>query len=365
MLRMNRETPVRSSHDETLVLVDNSRRKRMAIIGAGIVALVAAAPRLHDDGRRRRGGAGGRRRRAGPRRAGPDGDGDRARQDPARADGDDQRRACRAARPAGRDRRTGRAGLAGAGRCRHLGRRRVRCWRRSSARSSPRLPGSRRRRSPPQGPMPSSRRTTSSVRRRWSAAASCPRPISTPSAPRATRRSPRCESRRRSLAQTRAQIGQLDVRAPTSGLVLARSVEVGQIVGPGSGALFRIAAGGEMEMRAQLSQQELAGIRVGMPASVTPVGTTTTISGSVWQVSPVIDPQSRQGEVRIGIPYSAGIRPGGFAEAQDRVGRDHRAAAAAKRGAQRFARAPMSTSSAPATRSSAGASGSARSARLA
>jgi RND family efflux transporter MFP subunit len=118
------------------------------------------------------------------------------------------------------------------------------------------------------------------------------------------------------LGQTQAQIGQLDVRAPTSGLVLARNVEVGQIVGPGSGALFRIAAGGEMEMRAQISQQELAGIRAGMPASVTPVGTTTTISGSVWQVSPVIDPQSRQGEVRIGIPYSAGIRPGGFAEAK-------------------------------------------------
>jgi len=30
----------------------------------------------------------------------------------------------------------------------------------------------------------------------------------------------------------------------------------------------------------------------------------------------VIDPQSRLGEVRISIPYSAAIRPGGFAEAK-------------------------------------------------
>src|SRR5215213_8699024 len=43
------------------------------------------------------------------------------------------------------------------------------------------------------------------------------------------------------LGQSRARIGRLDVRAPAAGLVLTRSVEPGQIVGPGSGALFRIA----------------------------------------------------------------------------------------------------------------------------
>src|SRR3954462_10409162 len=73
------------------------------------------------------------------------------------------------------------------------------------------------------------------------------------------------------LAGTRAEIGRLNVIAPTSGLILARSVEVGQIVGPGSGALFRLAAGGQMEMQAQLSQQDLKFIHAGMVASVTPV----------------------------------------------------------------------------------------------
>ena len=118
------------------------------------------------------------------------------------------------------------------------------------------------------------------------------------------------------LGATRAQIGQLNVLAPTSGLILARSVEVGQIVSPGSPALFRIAAGGEVEMRAQVPQQDIAAIRTGMPASVTPVGLDRSFSGSVWQVAPVIDPQSRQGEVRISIPFDPAIRPGGFAEAK-------------------------------------------------
>jgi len=118
------------------------------------------------------------------------------------------------------------------------------------------------------------------------------------------------------LNATRAEIGRLDIRAPQSGLILARNVEVGQIVGPGTGALFRIAEGGQMEMRAQLSQQDLAFVRAGMPASVTPIGTGRSFSGQVWQVAPVIDPESRQGEVRISVPYEASIRPGGFAEAR-------------------------------------------------
>lgn len=122
------------------------------------------------------------------------------------------------------------------------------------------------------------------------------------------------------LGATRAGIGLLDIRAPSAGLILQRNIEVGQVIGAGSQGLFRLARGGEMEMRAQLSQQDLAAIRVGMPASVTPIGSTTSVTGSVWQIAPVIDPQSRQGEVRIAIPYSAGIRPGGFAEARISTG---------------------------------------------
>jgi len=118
------------------------------------------------------------------------------------------------------------------------------------------------------------------------------------------------------LGATKAEIGRLNVVAPAGGLVLARNVEVGQIVGPGSGALFRIAEGGQMEMRAQLSQQDLAEVHVGMPAEVTPVGSDTSVRGSVWQVAPMIDPQSRLGDVRIAIPYSTAMRPGGFAEAR-------------------------------------------------
>ena len=60
------------------------------------------------------------------------------------------------------------------------------------------------------------------------------------------------------LNAMRAQVGRLNIVAPTAGLILSRNIEVGQIVSPGSGGLFRLARGGEMEMRAALPQQDLA-----------------------------------------------------------------------------------------------------------
>ncbi|MDX3909885.1 MAG: efflux RND transporter periplasmic adaptor subunit [Sphingobium sp.] len=115
------------------------------------------------------------------------------------------------------------------------------------------------------------------------------------------------------LAEQRARNGRLDIRAPASGLVLTRAVEPGQVVGTGSGVLFRIARDGAMELRAMLSEADLARVRAGIPAMVTPVGSTQSVKGSVWQVSPVIDPVSRQGIARVAVPYTPAIRPGGFA----------------------------------------------------
>jgi RND family efflux transporter MFP subunit len=117
------------------------------------------------------------------------------------------------------------------------------------------------------------------------------------------------------LGGSRARIGRLDIRAPASGLVLARNIEAGQVVSGGSQPVFRIAEGGQMELLARLPQDELARVTTGIPAVVTPVGSTATFQGQVWQVSPVIDPATRQGEARIAIPYNRELRPGGFAQA--------------------------------------------------
>ena len=112
-----------------------------------------------------------------------------------------------------------------------------------------------------------------------------------------------------------ARLGRLDIRAPAAGLVLARNVEAGQIVSSGSAALFRVAMNGDMEFDARLAEQDLARVHLGMPSQITPVGTAQAYTGHVWQVSPMIDPTSRQGVVRVQLAYAPALRPGGFASA--------------------------------------------------
>lgn len=115
------------------------------------------------------------------------------------------------------------------------------------------------------------------------------------------------------LGEINAQIGRLAIRAPAAGLVLTRDVEPGQVVMPTNGALFRMAKNGEMELRATMAESDLAQIAVGDPAEVKPVGSARSFTGHVWQIAPVINAQTRQGQVRIALSYDKALRPGGFA----------------------------------------------------
>ena len=130
----------------------------------------------------------------------------------------------------------------------------------------------------------------------------------------------RLQAARASVVESQTRTARLDIRAPVSGYVLERNVEVGQVIGAGSQALFRIAEGGEMELQAQLSEDDLARVTVGVSAVVTPVGTATQVNGQIWQIAPLIDAQSRQGIARIALPYAEQLRPGGFANATIRAG---------------------------------------------
>lgn len=121
---------------------------------------------------------------------------------------------------------------------------------------------------------------------------------------------------RAQLQETQARNRRLDIRAPAAGLVLTRQVEPGQIVSSGTGVLFRMAMGGQMELRTQLAENDLQRTRAGSRAVVTPTGSSQSFAGTVWQVSPVIDPATRQGIARIQLSYDPALRPGGFASAR-------------------------------------------------
>lgn len=115
------------------------------------------------------------------------------------------------------------------------------------------------------------------------------------------------------LAEAEARLARTRVIAPADGIVLTRRAEVGQTASPGGDALFRLAMGGEIEMRGQVAEQDMAVLTVGQPASVHLVGSSQPFEGKVRLLGAVIDPQTRLGDIRISLKPDPALRPGAFA----------------------------------------------------
>ncbi|HKC16643.1 MAG TPA: efflux RND transporter periplasmic adaptor subunit [Steroidobacteraceae bacterium] len=111
------------------------------------------------------------------------------------------------------------------------------------------------------------------------------------------------------------------VIAPSDGIVLTRTAEVGQIATSGVTVLFHLANRGEIEMRGQVAEQDMPRLKVGQSAQVRLDGVAAPFTGRVWQVGATIDPISRQGMVRIALPAAdQNLRPGAFARADIQTG---------------------------------------------
>ena len=122
------------------------------------------------------------------------------------------------------------------------------------------------------------------------------------------------------LAESQARLARTRILAPSDGVVLTRTAEVGQIASPGATVLFRLARNAEIEMRGLVAEQDMPRLRPGQSAQVHLSGVPQPFTGKVWQVGAVIDPATRQGTVRIALPSNfADLRPGAFARGEVQV----------------------------------------------
>lgn len=113
------------------------------------------------------------------------------------------------------------------------------------------------------------------------------------------------------LAQTR-------VRAPDDGVISARSATVGAVL-PAGQELFRLIRRGRLEWRAEVAAPDLAKLKPGQVARVTPVGG-ETIEGRLRMVAPTIDMQTRNGLVYVDLPPGAPAQVGMFARGEFEIG---------------------------------------------
>ncbi len=103
------------------------------------------------------------------------------------------------------------------------------------------------------------------------------------------------------------------VRAPVGGRVLERTVRPGDIASP-TAVMYRIAADGVVELNAEVSEADLAGIHPGDRVSVT-LPDNATVGGVVRVISPEVDAQTKLGHVRVTLPVRPDLRIGGYGRA--------------------------------------------------
>ena len=109
------------------------------------------------------------------------------------------------------------------------------------------------------------------------------------------------------------------VRAPVAGVVSARSVQPGQVVGAGT-ELLRLIRDGRLEWRAELAEGDLLQVGVGTHVRVEAPGG-SAVEGVVRTVSPGLDAQSRTGTVYVDLPDPGPLRAGMFAQGRLALGR--------------------------------------------
>jgi len=121
------------------------------------------------------------------------------------------------------------------------------------------------------------------------------------------------------LALLDAQLSQTRILAPADGYVSRRTAVLGQVVQPGA-ELFSIVRDGRLEVAAQVPEGELPDVLPGQAVRVAGAGS-RTVEAEVRFVSPVVDPRTRLGTVRIALPPDAGLRPGMFARVEIAIDR--------------------------------------------
>jgi HlyD family secretion protein len=117
----------------------------------------------------------------------------------------------------------------------------------------------------------------------------------------------RLAAARAQLAEVNARLGGGYVRAPASGLVIDRTAEVGRSVD--GQVLFRIAAGNDLEVAAQVAESDALALEVGQTATFTLVDG-STIEARLRRGPASIDSRTRTGEALFQLPQGSRVRAG-------------------------------------------------------
>jgi len=104
-------------------------------------------------------------------------------------------------------------------------------------------------------------------------------------------------------------------------VVAQRTVSEGELVRPGSGAVFRLVVADALKLQAAVPERHLGEIKVGQPVEIrVEAHPREKFTGAVSRVNPTVDRASRTFQIEVAVPNpNRRLAPGSFSKAEVRT----------------------------------------------
>ncbi len=129
------------------------------------------------------------------------------------------------------------------------------------------------------------------------------------------------KSRDAERSEIQVRLARTEVKSPVAGVVSRRTARLGAATLGANEPLFRVITDGAVDLEADVPEQSIARLSLGMPARIRLPGSTGDVDGSVRLISAEVDKASRMGKVRIALQAGAPARVGSFATGEIAVAR--------------------------------------------
>jgi HlyD family secretion protein len=117
------------------------------------------------------------------------------------------------------------------------------------------------------------------------------------------------------IADTDLRLARTDIKSPVTGTISVRNARIGAIATGAGQPLFTVIRDGQIELVADVPENDILRLKQGQKAAVTIAGSTQPLTGSVRLISPVVDPVTRLGAVHIALDDDLAARSGMYGSA--------------------------------------------------
>ncbi|MGA1600904.1 MAG: efflux RND transporter periplasmic adaptor subunit [Prochlorothrix sp.] len=129
------------------------------------------------------------------------------------------------------------------------------------------------------------------------------------------------QSQEARLNQLQIQLAQTHVSAPAAGMIAERFARIGNL-SSNQEPLFSVIREGRLELEIPLPETQLSQIQPGIAVQVrSDSDPALQLRGTVREIAPLVDPETRQARVKVDLPASTKLRPGMFLQASIELAR--------------------------------------------